>query len=307
MDGLQPPLATTVCVLVACLHQQCPFALFLKLELRLLATWRMLKTLWPNGGCQPVPGLSRAESNLVPRFSLSLHECKRNRDDVPVFVLPHRNQQRVLVLSVQECPVHLQHRLQLPPCINTGFERPKHPFELDYARPLACLQSGTTLLPPAWLVAQPPSYPSACHTKLPSYCTPGLRPSAFPAMPSCRRCCGGRCILKSSTTEGPPFNMAFKGKYFQSILNGLLVHEDQPASKIFILLPGANFRDISVVRRPSHVRKIYLRLVWSGPKFSRATAANVAHVDFLVVVGILSFIVIRILLLVVAVLNVVTH
>ncbi|KAF7841069.1 hypothetical protein G2W53_003367 [Senna tora] len=44
--------------------------LFLNLELRLLATWRLQMTLCPSGGCQPVPGLSRAASNPVPRSEI---------------------------------------------------------------------------------------------------------------------------------------------------------------------------------------------------------------------------------------------
>ncbi|KAF7841283.1 protein MAIN-LIKE 2-like [Senna tora] len=58
-------------------------ALFLNLELRLLATWRMQKTLWPNGSCQPVPRLSRAASNPVPRSEIkhtsrSFETCSRS-------------------------------------------------------------------------------------------------------------------------------------------------------------------------------------------------------------------------------------
>ncbi|KAF7822027.1 uncharacterized protein G2W53_027482 [Senna tora] len=96
--------------------------------------------------------------------------------------------------------------------------------------------------------------------------------------------CGGRRIWKSSTAEArhPVVNVAFKGEHFQSILNGILVCEDQAASKVFILRSGTNARDVTVVRRHPHARKIYLRLVWSGAEFSRAGAANVAHVDFLV-------------------------
>ncbi|KAF7827063.1 uncharacterized protein G2W53_018227 [Senna tora] len=58
--------------------------------------------------------------------------------------------------------------------------------------------------------------------------------------------CGGRRICKSSTAE---VNVAFKGEQFQSILNGILVREDQPDSKVFILRPGTNARDVTVGSR----------------------------------------------------------
>ncbi|KAF7824104.1 uncharacterized protein G2W53_022248 [Senna tora] len=167
-DGVQPPLTTTVCVLVACLHQQCPNHPIPELGVESRkqsgstvinqAHLAILRDVLLEPPQKPRPR----------RFGVPLHECKRDEDDVPVSVLPHRDQHRVLVLVVQERPVHLQHRLQLPPRINTcrhptlqlvvrrveatqlpytramAFCFPRHAFLYETVKPLAFFTVSTT-------------------------------------------------------------------------------------------------------------------------------------------------------------------
>ncbi|KAF7815265.1 protein MAIN-LIKE 2-like [Senna tora] len=71
----------------------------------------------------------------------------------------------------------------------------------------------------------------------------------------------GPSYLEIIHTRHPVVNVAFEGEQLQGILNAILVREDQPASKVFILRPSTNARDVTVVRCPSQARKIYLRLV----------------------------------------------